>query len=309
MGKPMTAGLYGFFDDAAVFPPGSAPLDAAVRDHLARRSSPEAALTGPLLLALDQVTTAHGLAVESAHLLEIDLAADPLRIGVVIPEGRLPEALEMAAQASNGVQVSGLELKTSPDSWQADLSALQQADTSASRHIEFTAAQISEGALAALEGGNVDLKFRTGGLEARLFPAPGELADVIGETVDRRVPFKLTAGLHQAVRHTNPTTGFTHHGFLNIAVATGAADQGAGTDRLREILAEEDGAVLAAAARRLATDSWRQWFRSFGTCSIAEPLESLAALGLDPASFSLFAPDSNAEAKISQTPEYERAHP
>jgi hypothetical protein len=67
--------------------------------------------------------------------------------------------------------------------------------------------------------------------------------------------------------------------------------------------------VLAAAARRLATDSWRQWFQSFGTCSIAEPLESLSALGLDPASFSLFAPDSNAEAKISHTPEYERTHP
>jgi hypothetical protein len=309
MDEPITAGLHGFFDDAAVFPPGSAPLDAAVRDHLARRSTPVAALTGPLLLALDQVAEARILASESAQLLGIDLAADPLRIGVVIPAGRLQDALELAAQTMNGIRVTGLELKTSPGSWQADVAALQQANTSASRHIEFTAAQISDGALAALQGDNVDLKFRTGGLDARLFPAPGELAKVIGESVRRRIPFKLTAGLHQAVRHTNPATGFTHHGFLNIAVATGAAAQGAGTDRLQEILEEEDGTRLAAEVRTFTTYSWRQWFRSFGTCSIDEPLESLAALGLDPAAFDRFGNGFRAEAVTFTTPEHERAHP
>ncbi|WP_262106447.1 hypothetical protein [Arthrobacter sp. Marseille-P9274] len=309
MGEPMTAGLYGFFDDAAVFPPGSAPLDAAVRDHLARRSSPLAALTGPLLLSLDQVAEAHRLAQETAHLLGIDLAAAPLRIGVVIPAGRLHDALELAARTMNGIRVTGLELKTSSDSWQADVAALQQADTSASRHIEFTAAQISEGALTALQGGNVDLKFRTGGLDARLFPAPGELAKVIGQSVRQRVPFKLTAGLHQAVRHTNPATGFIHHGFLNIAVATGAADQGAGTDRLHEILEEEDGTRLATEVRVFTTNSWRRWFRSFGTCSIDEPLESLTALGLDPAAFNRFGNGFRADAITLNTPEHERAHP
>ena len=309
MDKPVEAGLSGFFDDAAVFPPGSAPLDVAVRNHLARRSSPVAALTGPLLLALDQVAEAHGVAVETAHLLGVDLAADPLRIGVVIPAGRLPEALNIAAQALDGVRIAGLELKTSGDSWPTDLSELQQAHTSAPRYIEFTAAQISEGALGALQGGNVDLKFRTGGLEDRFFPTPEELAEVISEAVRRRVPFKLTAGLHQAVRHTDPATRFTHHGFLNIAVATGAANRGAGTGDLRKLLAEEDGTVLAALARRLATDSWRQWFRSFGTCSIAEPLESLTALGLNPAAFGLLGPGFRVEAKTPYTPDHERQYP
>lgn len=299
-------GLRGFFDDAAVFPPGSSPLDSAVRDHLIRRSSQVAALTGPLLLALDQVAEACILASESAQLLGIDLAVAPLRIGVVIPAGRLDDALEMSARTMNGVRVTGLELKTSPYSWQADVAALQQASTSASRHIEFTSAQISEGALAGLQGGKVDLKFRTGGLDARLFPTPGELARVIGESVRRRVPFKLTAGLHRAVRHTNPATGFTHHGFLNIAVATGAADLGAGTDRLQEILEEEDGTRLAIAAKTFTTDSWRRWFRSFGTCSVDEPLDSLAALGLDPVSFDGFGKGFSGDEVTPSIPQQER---
>ena len=40
---------------------------------------------------------------------------------------------------------------------------------------------------------------------------------------DRAVPFKCTAGLHHAVRYTDPTTGFRHHGVLNILVATARA--------------------------------------------------------------------------------------
>ena len=157
--------------------------------------------------------------------------------------------------------------------------------------------QIAQGALAALQDGNVHLKFRTGGLEARLFPTPQELAEVIAESVRRQVSFKLTAGLHRAVRHTDPATGFTHHGFLNIALATDAAAQGAGPERSQgdpgKRRPDRDWPLTLWT---LATSSWRQWFHSFGTCSIAEPLESLAAMGLSPESFTV--PDA-APADIS----------
>lgn len=296
MGRPATPGLAGFFDDAAVFPPGSAPLDAAVRAHLGRRTSRTGAFTGPLLLGLDQVPEAHWLAVEAARHRGLGLSADPLRIGVIVPEGRLHEALELHERAMDGTQVVGLEMKPMMGDWQTGLAAFQQAETSAARYAEFTFMQIAQGALAALQDGNVHLKFRTGGLEARLFPTPQELAEVIAESVRRQVSFKLTAGLHRAVRHTDPATGFTHHGFLNIALATDAAAQGAGPEDLREILESEDLMGLAADALTLATSSWRQWFHSFGTCSIAEPLESLAAMGLSPESFTV--PDA-APADIS----------
>ena len=65
------------------------------------------------------------------------------------------------------------------------------------------------------------LKFRTGGLEAAAFPPSEVLAGWIDAALDRETPFKCTAGLHRAVRHTGED-GFEHHGFLNVLVATGA---------------------------------------------------------------------------------------
>ena len=41
-----------FFDDAATFPPGLAPVERAVRGHVARRSSPVLPAVGPAVLAL-----------------------------------------------------------------------------------------------------------------------------------------------------------------------------------------------------------------------------------------------------------------
>ncbi len=83
-------------------------------------------------------------------------------------------------------------------------------------------------------------KFRTGGLAAELFPTPGELAAVICACRDRELPFKLTAGLHHALRHTDPETGFTHHGFLNVLAADLVAAGGAEVDEVAEVLSLTD---------------------------------------------------------------------
>ncbi len=125
----------------------------------------------------------------------------------------------------------------------------------------------------------VAAKFRTGGLAAELFPAPAELAAVIGACRDREVPFKLTAGLHHAVRHVDPETGFTHHGFANVLAATLAAAEGAGVDTVAELLAGRDERPLVrwTGGRR---DAARPLWVGFGSCSIVEPLTDLIRLGL-----------------------------
>src|SRR5699024_11181180 len=102
------------------------------------------------------------------------------------------------------------------------------------------------------------------------------------------IPFKLTAGLHRGLRHTNLETGFTHHGFLNIAAATYAAAGGAEVDEVDRCLAITDPGQLIVLVRNMPVHTWRTWFRSFGTCSIAEPLESLDELGLALEEFSGF---------------------
>lgn len=293
--------LAGFFDDAAVFPPGSSQLDAAVLNHLARRETPIGSLTGPLLLGLDQVHQARRLALSSAAMLGFNLAVNPLDVGVIIPAGGLAVARRTAHEVSDVVHIATMELKATSDSWRTDVVALGKTDTAALRYIELTAEMVDAGALDLLAGEDVHLKFRTGGLEAPHFPTPLELATVVSAAAARAVPFKLTAGLHQAVRHTNPSTGFTHHGFLNIALATAAALAGEDMTGIRAILEKDDAAWISAKATGLGETAWRSLFRSFGTCSIAEPLNSLAALGIDPLAW-------GTESPAEDTAELRRSH-
>lgn len=275
-----------FFDDAAVFPPGLAPLDQAIADHVARRSTPLAAAVGPLVLPLADLTQARELAAGQ------DLSAGPVRVSVVTPAGMLPAALEARAAAGPELRITAVELKTSPGQagWERELTeAIAAAAASGIEiYVELTAGQIAAGALDIMAGTGVRLKYRTGGIEDHLFPTPAQLAATLASAVGKKIPFKLTAGLHQAVRYTNPVTGFTHHGFLNIAVAAARARQGADAGRLEATLLETDGHALTARFRSLSpTDGipadWRREFISFGTCSVAEPAESLEELGLLPA--------------------------
>jgi hypothetical protein len=126
-------------------------------------------------------------------------------------------------------------------------------------------------------------KFRTGGLEPTAFPDAAELATAITAALDREVAFKCTAGLHNAVRHTDPDTGFEHHGFLNVLLGTRACLDGADRDELADLLEERDGTTLVKELAIMGDDavvSARRWFVSFGSCSVVEPVEDLVRLGL-----------------------------
>ena len=126
------------------------------------------------------------------------------------------------------------------------------------------------------------LKFRTGGLDGGAFPPARTLAGWIDAALDRETPFKCTAGLHHAVRHTGPAEsgGFEHHGFLNVLVATRLAFDGASPDEVVELLERRDGDALATEAGALDLAGARRWFTSFGSCSVDQPLADLVALGL-----------------------------
>ncbi len=129
-------------------------------------------------------------------------------------------------------------------------------------------------------------KFRTGGVRAELYPGEAELANAIRAVVDAQVPFKATAGLHHAIRNTDPTTGFEQHGYLNLLLATDAALDFADESEIAALLAERDAHKIAERVANLdgsRVAAARERFLSFGTCSIIEPLTELVDLGLVPA--------------------------
>jgi hypothetical protein len=262
----------GFVDDAAVFPPGNAPLPEALAAHARHRSAWYADLVGPLLLPVSVL----------AGLRDTPLPA----IGVVGDTG-LPgvrAALGSADGRWRQLEVAVAKRGEDPQPGLRALLAEVAAGPSLDVYAEIPLTWGLLGALDALAtaragGARVAPKFRTGGLAAELFPTPVELAAVICACRDRKLPFKLTAGLHHALRHTDPETGFVHHGFLNVLAGCLAATAGAEVAEVAEVLGSTDPVPLIEAAR---TNRGRQrplWI-GFGSCSVPEPLGDLEALGL-----------------------------
>jgi hypothetical protein len=141
----------------------------------------------------------------------------------------------------------------------------------------------SHGWLAALDevaGADLRLKLRTGGATADHFPSATTLATAIDAALDRELPFKCTAGLHHAVRHRAADTGFEHHGFLNVLLATRSALDG---DDVVAALDEGDPAAVVRRVQQAGSESLtraRRWFTSFGCCGVTDPWRDLVDLGL-----------------------------
>ena len=280
MPSSLPASWLGIVDDAAVFPPGDVPLPQAVEAHRRREQQWYADLVASFV-------------VTDRMLPEVVDARIPISVIVTGGAGGIAGPLRLAAR--HRTTLSGIEIALrDPDdlagSARRVVAAVDAAradgvlDDETSVYVELpqapsTPAGPSAGWLAAADevaAAELRLKFRTGGLDADLFPDAAALASWIEAALDRETPFKCTAGLHHAVAHTDPDTGFEHHGFLNVLVATRAALDGGDP---AAVLHERDGTALADAARDLPA-STRRWFTSFGSCSVTEPLEDLVALGL-----------------------------
>ncbi|MDN3239978.1 hypothetical protein [Glycomyces tritici] len=258
---PIPAMLRGLIDDAALFPPGNAPMQAAVPAHRGYRQSWYEAMVGPLL-------------VPQSRLAELGRELNPgrgeMRIGVIV-DGDLEQVTGDVAALPPQVTVVHYESRHALDHLMAFAPSWGEP--------VFAELPFGDDALDAVRSTGFTPKFRTGGLAAEFFPAPETLAAAISGCRLRGLRFKLTAGLHQAVRHRDPATGFDHHGFLNVLVAAADAFEGARTDDLTATLASTDAADLAARARRVL-DRPRALWTGYGSCSIDEPLHDLTELDL-----------------------------
>jgi hypothetical protein len=277
----------GLVDDAAIFPPGNASLVDAVADHLRRSGATYAPFIGPLVITDLRLPDL------------VDILADhdpvaPLPVSVVATGGA--GSLAGAVRWSTGtglVSLVGLEIALPHE---GDLAAAVRRVAVAADDAGLEAPLFIEpphtrgaptapwfAALDAIADTGHRAKFRTGGVTTDLFPPSVDVAEWISAALDRELPFKCTAGLHNAIRHRDPETGFEHQGFLNILIATRAAWDGVAHDLIVSLLEETDGHSLATETQALGAAgivATRQWFTSFGSCDVMEPLDDLVGLGL-----------------------------
>jgi hypothetical protein len=269
----------GLVDDAAIFPPGDAPLHEATAAYTARREEWYAALVGSFVLR------------DTDLPLVRDFDA-PISVVVTGGAGQVVGPCGLAARL--GLDLAGIEITLrDPDDLVGNARRVIAAVDAARSEgvlgaatpvfVELPQVEPSASWLAAADevaSAELRLKLRTGGTEAHAFPSARTVTTWIDAALDRETSFKCTAGLHQAVRHRDPETGFEHHGFLNLLVATRHLFDGASVDEATAIVDQASVPDLLTLALNTELSGARRWFSSFGSCSVTEPLESLLATGI-----------------------------
>jgi hypothetical protein len=284
------AWLTGLVDDAAIFPPGNLPLGEAVAEHATHRASEYADIVGGFVVSDVKLPDLIAL-LDRTRLDEARPDDDPLCVNVVVTggAGAIEPAVRWATRTPL-LRLGALEcsLRDEEDLAHnarrvcAALDALEEELADVTVYVEppRVADEPTHGWLAAVDElalRELPLKFRTGGVTADAFPTARELATSIAAALDRELPFKCTAGLHHAMRLSDPETGFLHHGFLNVLAATRVCLDGGDTVAALE---ETDAKVLLDGLEPDVLERTRTWFTAFGSCSVLEPHDDLVELGL-----------------------------
>jgi hypothetical protein len=262
----------GLCDDAALFPPGNAALGDAVQAHVAFADAPYADMVGPFVVS---AISLHSLAEHTracSEMVQIVVTASVPAIQRTLAD----------VDGMTGVRLTALDIALGQEMAAGQVvptirNALAGREVTV--YVEVPRDSRRNAVVRELAAGGLRAKLRTGGIKADLYPDERELAGSLVALATAGVPFKATAGLHHAMRNTDPQTRFEQHGFLNLLVAAQAASEGAPVDTVARILAERDPAIVVAHVAKLDAEV-RTAFRSFGTCSVNEPRDELIELGL-----------------------------
>jgi hypothetical protein len=265
----------GLVDDAALLPPGNAPMAVGLAAHGEHNVSSYSDLIGPFLCPVSRIDELTSTLGNDRHLdlsLVVDVTGEATHhaLGVSGADPRLSLVGIEAAHSRLGDDATAIGEN------------LRRLPTTVG-FLEVARREFDDSLDLVATGGWQAAKYRTGGTSAEAFPSTRELAAFLVACAERDLPFKLTAGLHRAVRHIDGLTGFEHHGVLNVLVATRVAQAGEGIDTVALALEERDHHPLVTAVTSWSdTDAVhaRRLFRSFGCCGVTDPIDDLIALGL-----------------------------
>ena len=279
---PAEVGLFDqILDDAAMFPPGSAGADQAVREHLQYRADWFAPLIG-LLVVPDSALGAVGRAAAPS--------GGPLPVSVVNTSGAGGLAA-LADRRLNGLEIVAVEsalrdLDDLAGNAARVVSAAGELDPSIAVYVELPYAPGWQRAAAVVEAAGAYGKIRTGGLEPTAYPSPEQLADQLSALVEADLAFKATAGLHRAWPNTGRDAAgrpLAQHGFLSVLLAVSALVDGAEPADAADLLRLDDRERIAETVRgwdQPTITRVRRRFRSFGCCGVLDPIGDLVDLGL-----------------------------
>lgn len=285
--------LSSIVDYAGLFPPAQLSMAEAIAAYHHARSSPHRWLLGRFVLPASRLP-------EFVTLLEADSdnSCSPWSLSVILSQNWATE-LEQACQlqaTNHDILISLFEVAPLP---LTNLRLLcSRIPDGVSTFFELPWDSDIEAYLPLLHQFKVGAKLRTGGVTREAFPNSAQLGQRIISFAKAQIPFKATAGLHHPLRGQHRLTtapdsaSTTMHGFLNVALLSALAYQQ--NVSLNDAIALLEEPSIHPFHFTETTIYWRdyrlslpeleqsrqEFFHSFGSCSMQEPIDDLQTLRL-----------------------------
>lgn len=275
--------LADLFDYAGLFPPAGLDMHSAVRNYLEYSHSWHKQALGRFVVALDRFPYLFDAAGDYVRDMRLSLIAaedsDWSDLERLLDKGYKIEAIEIKPVVPSKIEHIAKRIPAGPDvyfevPWNSQWDQMLEAIAAVGAHI----------------------KIRMGGMRPEAFPSSNAVANMLRVLAARQISFKVTAGLHHPVRSHHPLTctpdspAAAMHGFVNVVCAAALIHFGGTAEEARNLLDEEDPNAWHIADDSIAWRShrWsalqlctvrREFLISLGSCSFAEPIRDLEALG------------------------------
>jgi hypothetical protein len=287
--KALHALLEGLIDYAGLFPPASIDMQAAVGNYSAYRGSDESWMLGRFVVPAQRLTEFSAAFAEaccgeqtSPWLLSVLSTADAEE------DFRLIESFSEGAAFLEAIEFKAADVPQVEKH-------VNEMPSGMVAYVEFPPPRSRE-FLPILKKLGARAKIRTGGVTEDVLPSAQEIAHFLTACAEVKIPFKATAGLHHPLRSMQKLTyeensaSAVMHGFINVFVAAAVAYQGAPEEEVVAVLNEESPAAfqweesrLTSGQRTIAAEQLKEvrenFATGFGSCSFAEPIRDLKALG------------------------------
>lgn len=276
--------LAGFFDYAGLYPPASLSLRSAANNYLDYARGKHASVLGRFIINLDRLDELRSIVGEDA--------LKDFRLSVIASD---ISALDVFSNhIEMGVPIEALEIKCAePETIQEIATRVPSA---VKMYVEVPFDSKTAAVVKVIANVGARAKIRMGGVVPGAFPSVSDVVRTLKMFAKLRVPFKATAGLHHPIRSSQPLTydpqsaRETMHGFLNLVCASAVLYFGGQESDAEEVLRDEDLMAwqMDHGSLRWRHLSWTQdqistlrlaFFISIGSCSFAEPICDLEALG------------------------------
>jgi hypothetical protein len=275
--------LDGLIDYAGLYPPVSLDMGSAVRSYLEYGRGAHSQALGRFIIDLSRVEDFRRAVGDRMPDFRLSVIAssktDWNALLRIIDDGAPIETLEIKAEGPTEIEC-----------------ILRRLPLGLATYFEVPVNSQSAETLDAICAAGARVKLRMGGLVVEAFPSPQTTIHMVQSLAERHLMFKATAGLHHPLRSHHPFTyapdspiGWMH-GFVNLCCAAAMIHFGGDGGDAMSILQDPDRAAWHVTPNAIAWRSFRwsaeqlhevrqEFLNSIGSCSFAEPIEDLEALG------------------------------